>query len=318
MKQLTLLVVSVALLSLACGRTNPDEGFVFSVDRTSPVPVEKAGIVHVLVHTAQSDGIYKGRGEAGSLPSVRYWYSVNDGACSSGAAFIDLTGNDSCTGGADYTIGSELSAAGFRVAIISLTYGATRYIDWMVNESAGEEGRLLIQSFDGALAALRDGYPADTQFAFHHLRNQGQTDARADDLQYQTGEPAPYKYGGWAYGTEDWHQTLLSHMVSAGYEPAMDRYAVMTYTGISGTHFVPALQRQQLIWVGGTPDEDPTIIGDHPRLLKLEEPSAYDSPDGLHMVATPIAVDGQSYGAGGYQWEGQVVAAALRADWGAP
>lgn len=280
--------------------------------------------VWVGVHTGQSNSSHPNRGETGTIADWPYLFDSLDTDDNSGGVWIPMVGKGVHTGGYDYTIARLLKAAGVTGATINLTAGSTHANEWPSSEPSADEGRRLLDTFDVALGSLAAQFPAGVDFGFYHLRNQGTTDARVNNLQYQTGAVpgtvingevvnSPQTYPGWAAFAELWHQDLISHIVSAGFSAgSFPRIVVQSFTGLTLTFHTPAIQRQELIWSGGTPDANDSLVGSGPQCVQLEDAAGYDAADGAHMVSAACTITTGAlpgvYSGGGYHWAGTVIA----------
>lgn len=277
----------------------------------------------VIISSAQSNGLYPGRGESGTISEIRYTYDSHTVISASWGPLVGNNGGGgTATGGYDITVGRMLREAGYRnIAIINLTAGSTFYNEWMPAEPGAGEGRALLDFFDIALSGLRSQFPGWNTFRFLHIRNQGTTDMRSNNLQYQTGLPSGSLYGGtsvgagtypgWSGGADVWHAALQEHLVSASFSPLLPKFCVMNYTGLSSAFFTPAIQRQQVKWVGGPFDAvNTSSIGSHPHLIKTEDSNAFDI-DGVHMLSASCTISGTVYRGGGYHWVGTLIAPVL-------
>lgn len=264
-----------------------------------------------IFHTAQSNGLNDGNGEVGTEPAIRYYYYSHGAPAqkSSGGVFLDLVGRTVDTGGYDYTVGKKLRQAGVRnLAIVSLTDGSSFYNQWFPTHP---NGIAILGQAATALAQLDTEFPlvASADWTFLHLRNQGTTDARQSNSQYQTGEP-PGTYPGWSAGTDLFHNALQTEVSNAGFaNSTIDKLCVMSFTGLTLQENFPNIQRQQYKWVAGSAayaalDPWPALPGEHPDLIKGEDAAAYDNA-GAHMSGTTDTIEGVVWSGGGYMWIGE-------------
>lgn len=258
--------------------------------------------VWVLCGTAQSNGVYPGRGSVYSNAAVKLFFYNPTSGDTSGDVWVDMVGATVNHGGYMATIVAGLIAAGVPASSIRVeeyTYGSSAYNRW--NPLGPYLAPDILAHRATALAGLRDTSPGETDFRFIHIRNQGTTDMQIDNLSYQQG---------WAAGTDLWHEALEAQNVANGFRRFTAKICVKCFSGLDLSYQRPAVERQQLTWVGGMPLADTSLIGRHPRLVETEDARAFDA-DGTHGKAAAVVIDGVTYPGGGYHWMGTKILPAV-------
>jgi hypothetical protein len=258
--------------------------------------------VAVMIMFGASNNSYPGRGETGpDLTDVPCFYNSYGRPAdeSSGGVFVNMPGANASFGGYSYTIAKALRAAGIPCIFIVLTNGSSFYNRWL---STHPEGSAILGILDTALSQLGALVPPGSILKFFGWRNQGTSDMQQNNLTYQQG---------WAAAAVSWENSVKARITAAGFDASTyERFAVMSYTGTAPgtTYFVPEIARQQLSFVGGTPDPDTSQIGpEHPRLVRTENAAGFGT-DHTHGAPGPATIDGVTYPGGGYQWMGGLIA----------
>lgn len=275
---------------------------------------QHVGIRLLVIMPGQSNQLFPGRGEVGSLAAVGY-YAYSDGHPSdgTGGVVVDLIGNTAATGGADLTIGKQLTSAGIPCDIINLTSGSTHYNELMPLEPGAAEGVALLAQIPIAIAGLKARHPGDDWIVVT-VHDQGTTDARVANAQYQSG--AGYipgtNYPGWARGyrglprvggaAQSWHDALEDAVSAAlGKRTSITAFIVESNRALTGQTFPFTIQDQQLI-----------AAGDAAHLVTLRDTAGFDTADQVHMIAAPCVITTGllpgTYASGGFHWKGTVIA----------
>lgn len=182
-------------------------------------------IVDVFIRTGQSNSWGQNPGGSGSrtLAAVRYWDS-GLATYPDSSAWHDL--ND--THGADYELGAALDAAGLNVAILNVSQGATSSLNWTSGQTVFTAASAEIAQ---ALALLAAEYAAGTLFRYHHIRNQGESEATNSTLAVVQQ---------WAENTTAWHAALEGIVGSV-----MSIGVCLTNANISGRTHPGVLEAEQ-------------------------------------------------------------------------
>lgn len=281
-----------------------------------------------VIYTSQSNGLYPGRGETGPALTACGYYGWSGGTTDgTSGLMVDAPGAGAGQGGSMYTILRILSQV-YKIPSdgIDLTYGSSFYNEWMPLEPGAQEGRDALAQLEIALAALKTRHPND-YFIFIDVRNQGTSDARQNNYQYQSGEGYPSAtYPGWALGfrglprvggaAASWHDALEDTVALYFPENTLVHYCVVeSNRNMTGQFFQYTIQDQQALAVSNVSG------GREARLIPLRDDAGYDVADGVHMIAASCTITTGSlpgiYPFGGFQWKGNVEAAALKSIWDA-
>jgi hypothetical protein len=300
---------------VACSSASPSD--------TPLVNGHAMGIRLGILHTGQSNVLHPGRGEVGSLAAVGYFaFDPNNPSDGTGGLVVDLVGATGATGGSDLTIGKELNAAGVPCDIIDLTAGSTQYNRWQPTEFPAADGALCLAQLPSVIAQLQARHPGDT-WIWVEVRDQGTTDSRVANLQYQSGQPfgavvGAYTvsehtaYPGWAAAfrglpkvggaSASWHDALEDKMSQIfGKKIAIPFFIVESNRALTGQTFPFTIQDQQA-----------AAAGDSAHLIPLRDLAGFDTADQVHMIAASCTITTGllpgTYPSGGYQWKGTVVA----------
>jgi hypothetical protein len=279
-----------------------------------------------IIYTSQSNGLYPNRGEAGSALTGCGYFGYSDGTSDgTGGLMVDAPGKGTGQGGSMYTILRILSQQyGIPCDGIDLTAGSSAYNEWMPLESGAGEGRACIVQLRVALAALKARHPGDT-FIFLHIRNQGTTDARVANAQYQSGAGYPgATYPGWALGfrglarvsgaAASWHDAVEDEVTAVYKYVSLIHYIVVeSNRSMTLQTFPYTIQDQQALAVTNVSG------GRVARLLQLRDDAGYDVADQVHHIAAActitVGVLPGVYSGGGFHWKGTAEASLAKEIW---